>query len=309
MQGSVGASLRAMFDRFIGSLGGAIWGLAMLMAFNPSSPPMTVVAMAVTLAPLALLVALRPAFRPAIITAMLLLLSPGIEATPLTLATQRILGISLGSVIALAVALTVFPSRAHATLSEAAGKVLRRMGDLFDVLMKGPTEAERSQIPGVHADIRELLAQVEAAADAAGHERRAHLTGAPDPQPLCRTLRRLYHDLAMVGRATAAPLPTPLAESVSAGGAAISEFFRAIGESITAHRAAPALDAVDTALAKYTAALAQLRQTGDARELPTDELGRMFGLAFTLEQLHRNLSDLVDRTNELSGVTDFAEEA
>ena len=33
-QGSLGASVRAMVDRFVGSLGGAVWGVAVLTVFS-----------------------------------------------------------------------------------------------------------------------------------------------------------------------------------------------------------------------------------------------------------------------------------
>jgi hypothetical protein len=36
------------------------------------------------------------------------------------------------------------------------------------------------------------------------------------------------------------------------------------------------------------------------RELPDDVVGRIYGLAFSLEQLERNLKEFVDRIEELA---------
>ncbi|MBV9510523.1 MAG: hypothetical protein JO303_09620, partial [Caulobacteraceae bacterium] len=43
-----------------------------------------------------------------------------------------------------------------------------------------------------------------------------------------------------------------------------------------------------------------LREAGLTSQLPDEMVGRLFGLAFALEQLGQNLADLVDRTGELA---------
>ncbi len=50
----------------------------------------------------------------------------------------------------------------------------------------------------------------------------------------------------------------------------------------------------------FTEAFDKLRQTGVTRTLDFDAAGRVFGLAFTLEGLHRDLGDLADRINEIA---------
>ena len=50
-QGSLGASIRAMIDRFVGSLGGAVWGVAMLLVLKPASPTQLGLTLAVILLP------------------------------------------------------------------------------------------------------------------------------------------------------------------------------------------------------------------------------------------------------------------
>jgi hypothetical protein len=57
---------------------------------------------------------------------------------------------------------------------------------------------------------------------------------------------------------------------------------------------------LEQALADYAAAVADLRSSGLARQLPDEMVGRVFALAFALEQLHRDLADLADRVSELA---------
>ena len=61
------------------------------------------------------------------------------------------------------------------------------------------------------------------------------------------------------------------------------------------------LGGLDNAFADHAAALTALRRLGVTKTLSDDELGRVFGLGFALEQLHRDLQDLVDRGAELAG--------
>lgn len=298
MQASVGASLKAMLDRFLGSLGGALWGVAALLVLHRFSLPSGVV-LTLALTPLALIVAFKPAYRAALTATVILLLTPGSAAEPLASAMQRTLGIGLGSVVALMVALVVFPTRAQAALAEAAGLVVLKMSSLVVVLMKGPPESVQQN----HDDIRKALAQAEAIADEAVREQAAYVAAGPDPLPLCRALRRLRNDLSMVGRAIAEPLPEAVNEFlgpvISSTAIAISDFMLAMSRAIAGQFASPPMETCDRAFAEFSAAMTALRRVERTRDLPDEAVGRVFGLAFSLEQLHQNLRDLVDRANEL----------
>jgi uncharacterized membrane protein YccC len=303
-QASVGGSLKATFDRFIGSLGGAVWGVAVSLAIPHTTTLMLGVAMTVGLAPLALVAAFYPQYRIAPVTAIILLLTPNSQLSgPLASAASRMFEVGLGSVVAVAVALTILPERAHGVLSGAAGRALALMGDLTAVLMAGLVQSRDPRaVEALHDRIRAAIRQVEAAADETVRERRIYLTDAPDPDPLCRTLRRLQHDLVMIGRAGIRPLAEPVAErllpSVTTLAEALTGFFREAGLAVAAQAPPPSIDGVETALADYAAAGAQLRSSGLTRDLPDEAVGRIFSLAFALEQLHQNLKDLVDRAGD-----------
>ena len=58
---------------------------------------------------------------------------------------------------------------------------------------------------------------------------------------------------------------------------------------------------VSQMLATHAAAMAQARQAGTTRHLPDELVGRIFGLAFSFEQLSENLKDLAARIDEYGG--------
>jgi uncharacterized membrane protein YccC len=306
MQASVGGSLKATLDRFLGSLGGAAWGVVVTLAFPRSDAVSHSLALAVALLPLGLLTALKPAYRVAPITAVILLLTPTSQETgPLFSALDRVLEIGLGSIVALGVALFFLPARAHGLVTGSAATALESMAKLVVLLL-----AERDPPPDPHEiqdlqdRIRKAIIRAETAADEASRERAHYLTDAPDPEPLCRTLRRLRSDLIMIARTAVAPLPEPvrarLAGPALEAGEAIAAFLRDTAAALTRDAPAPSGDLVERALAEYAAAMTELRREGLTRDLSDEAVGRIFGLAFALEQLLRDLGDLRDRAQELA---------
>ena len=294
-QANVGASLKAMLDRFVGSLGGAIWGVAILFVLNKIEVRAEWLALTAAIAPLAFLSASSMRLRAAPLTAIILLFTTSSTHDPLAAAVGRMLEIFIGSILALLVALVVLPVRAHGSLYESAESVLKSMGDLVGILLNGPP-ADGAEFQRHHDQIRKGLAQIEAAATEVQQERAAHLTTAPDPLPFCRTLRRLRNDLTMIGRLTADPLPFELPPALADAATAV---FRRSGAAILGHQPAPPLAMFEAALMNYTDQVAELRKSGATRVLPDEAIGRIFGLSVALEQLSDNFEDLLDRVNEL----------
>jgi hypothetical protein len=130
----------------------------------------------------------------------------------------------------------------------------------------------------------------------------SYLSAHADPASLLRTLLRLRHDLVMIGRAADAPFPesvqpllgTPLARV----GETMAGYLRACSSALVARRAAPALDAVESALEAYDSALAIARREGRTRDLPGDVVERVFAVGFALDQLHENFIDLARCVDE-----------
>jgi len=305
MQASVGASLKAVMDRFAGSLGGALWAVGVLLVLQHFNRYSTGVVLVVALVPLAILAAFKPSYRTAPTTAIILLLTPSSVAGPFASATQRMLGIGLGSAVALIVSLVILPARAHGTFAEAAGRAVSRMSTLASILMKRMSESgDPEKIQNLHDEIRQAISQAEAVADEVLRERASHLAAGPDPLPMCRALRRLRNDLAMIGRTTTEPLPDSIRVSLSdvttAAGSAITTFLEISSEAITRQQQAPSIEQCEKEMARFASTLAELRRSGSMRELPDETVGQIFGLAFSVEQLHQDLKDLVDRINDLA---------
>jgi len=306
MQGSAGASLKAMLERFTGSLGGALWAVAVLVTFQRLNSPVHPAAMlAVVLVPVALFAAFKPGFRAAPATAIILLLGPNNIGGPLTPAIQRMLGVGLGSIAAMIVALLVLPAKVDGTFAEAAGRAANKMSELAAILIKGAAErAEPAVIRLFHDEIRKSINQAELAAEEVLRERIAHLSAGPDPLPMCRALRRIRNDLAMIGRLTLEAFPELVRERLTipskSAAAAATAFLRDCGSAISGRLPAPSFESCERALMEFASTLKGLRWVGPMRELPDDVVARIFGLAFTLEQLERNLKELVDRIGELS---------
>jgi uncharacterized membrane protein YccC len=304
MQANVGGSLRATRDRFLGSLTGAAWGVAVCLAV-PHHDVLTLgIALAIAIAPLAVLSAFLPVYRIAPVTAIIILLTPTSQLVgPVAAAFQRLLEVGLGSAVAVAVALVLAPVRAQVATAQAAGRALSEMGELIVVLMSGLSEArDPTAADAPYAAIRKAIAEAEVAAAEAERERALGLAAQADSAALCRTLRRLHHDLAMIGRATIEPLPPPVGGPLQAPALAEAEtvaaFLRAAGEAVASRRSAPSPSGPDDALEAFRSEVARLRATGVTAALPAEAVARLFGLVFALEQLDRDLRDLADRAAE-----------
>ena len=112
------------------------------------------------------------------------------------------------------------------------------------------------------------------------------------------------NDLAMIGRVTSELFPEIVRERLTASSetaaTSVSAFLTGCGNAIAARTSAPSFEVCERELAQLVSTLTGLRWIGPMRELPDDVVGRIFGLAFSLEQLERNLKEFVDRINELA---------
>jgi hypothetical protein len=124
---------------------------------------------------------------------------------------------------------------------------------------------------------------------------------------LLRTLLRLRHDLVMIGRAAAEPLPDlfqarlgpPLMRVVETA----TDCLRAARKALIARRGSPPLDEVEAALNVYASAIAAIRHERLTRDLPGDVVERIFALSFAFDQLHQNFVDLARCVAEFAQTT------
>ncbi|MET0528953.1 MAG: FUSC family protein [Microvirga sp.] len=307
MQASVGASLKAAVERFSGTVAGAIYG-GIITAFIPHSSALSLsLAIALALFPLALLAAIYPSFRVAPVTSLIMLLPPTGQALgPLATVVDRVAEITLGNIVGVVVSLFVLPARAHTLMTDAAAKVVALNAELVSVLI-GELIGEpkgRTALQALHPQIRSALKKAEAAADEAARERRSHLTDAVDPEPLIRTLYRVRHDLVMVGRASANPLPAPVLERLGTALAVLRDETRNLlfdlSKALRAQKPPPDADAFEAALHAFVSQTEILRSHALTSDLPYGSFGQVFALGFAFEQLRKDLGDLLSRTEELA---------
>jgi uncharacterized membrane protein YccC len=297
VQGSVGGSWKAAVDRLAGTLMGAIYGVA-VAAVMPHDNVVTLgVALAISLTPLALIAALYPNYRVAPITAVILLLGSSANTEgPVLAAMLRTTEVSLGGFIGIAVSLFVLPARAHALMGNAANRVLQRLADLLADLMNALVAPVNSAAIMARQDaVRAGFTALENISDEAAREKRNYLTDDADPEPVTRTLRRVRHDLVLIGRVGAEPLPEDIALLLKPGLAALSDvatqFLRATGGAFASRQSPPSLYGFRTALNDVLATMQSIK--GEER---------LIALAFGFEQLQLNLSDLVRRAGEFARV-------
>src|SRR5581483_1847860 len=300
-QTSLGGSLKAVIDRLVGTIGGAFWGVAVILALPHRGVWMTLLALTVTLVPLALVVAFRPGYRVAPLTAAIVLLGRFGAGGAVDAAFDRVVEIGLGS----AVALPVPPARAHRLLLSTGRDALRLMAEQAEAVLAGVAAPADAALLLARTDrIRAAIEKAAASGDEAARERRSYVTGAPDFDPLVRGLRRLSHDLVMIGRSLRAPLPEAVAVRLAAPAAAVaaamSAYLAGLGETLTGAEL-PAPDRLDHAFAEFDAALVAIRRDGLARDLGVEDVERVFGLAFALEQIRRNLAEFAARAGEVRG--------
>lgn len=305
-QGSVGGSLKAALDRFVGSVFGAVYGGAVAFAIPHDAGAGRAVALVVAVAPLSVMAAFSAGFRVAPITAVIVLLGTS-SATlgPFGFAVDRILEIGLGCAVAILVSLLVAPARASHGVLDTAAQVAQLMADQLDVLAAPPGgEQAGTDLGSLVVKTRQGLSKLETLAGEAARERRTYLADAPDPEPLFRTLLRLRHDLVMLRRAVREPGEEALREHPAAAWAHAAETgaaaLRDVAQALRGRRAPAGSGTLAEAVAAYRAAVDETVRDGVTRSLSADAVGRMFAAAFALDQFRRDLDDLIERARERS---------
>jgi uncharacterized membrane protein YccC len=303
---NVGRSLKASTDYLLSTLGGAVYAGAIGALVPHDNAVAVFAALAIALAPAVLLAALYPRFSAAPFTAVMVFFGPTITHTgPIAAAFERVIEVAVGCVIGLLVSLLVLPARAQDLAIEAATQMLSLIARFLPELCAGFThDLDRAALSDMQNRIGEALARLDKIALEAWHERITRLGAEPDQRPLLRTMLRLRHDLVILGRAAAAPLPEALRQRLAPSLARVSEtaaaYLRASAAALLARQAPPSLEAAESALEGYAGELAALRREGATRQLSDEELERIFALGFALDQLRLHLRDLARCVGEFA---------
>ena len=305
-QVSVGGSLKATVEYLVGTLGGAVYAGA-IAALVPHSDEVALLAvLALAVAPLSLLAAVNPNFRVGPFTAVIVVLGTAITHTdPVQSAFYRVIEVSLGGAIGLAVSFLVLPARAHNLAIDAAAGMLKVLARALPEVFAGlRRERDAMQVLQLQDSVGAAFAHFYAISTDVKGEQMARFTVEPDLQPLVRTLLRLRHDLVMIGRTAQVPLPDMLAVRLAApidcALAATVNYLQAARAFLVTRNDPPSCGAVNAALDACTTQIAMARREGLIRTLPDDMVQRVFALGFTLEQMRRNYTDLAACLDDLA---------
>ncbi|MEH3147974.1 MAG: FUSC family protein [Methylobacterium frigidaeris] len=306
-QSSLGSSLKAALDRFLGSVLGAVYGGLVALVMPHHGGWTSALALAVAVAPLAVAAAFSAGFRIAPITAVIVLLgTTGATLGPFTFAVDRLLEVGLGCAVGLLVSLVVAPARATRALVAQAARTADLLADQFAALASLESE-ETVEALALPLATRRSLARLEALVAEANRERRSRLAVLVDPDPLLRTLMRLRHDIVMLRRTVReagsdvleAHVAEPWGAAVAAGAGRLREIASALAQG---RAAAPESRDLVAAVAAYRGAIDEMHQRHLTDALTTDGVGRIFWIAFSLDQLRRNLDDLAERAGDMARV-------
>src|SRR3546814_3873714 len=118
-------------------------------------------------------------------------------------------------------------------------------------------------------------------------------------------MTRLRLDIDMLRRAAREAGSDVLHEHVAQSwfraaesGAAV---LRRTGDLLAGRHAPENVNTLADAVRAYRGALDEMRRAGLMRPLPTAALGRLFGIGFALDQLRRDLDQLLELSREISG--------
>jgi uncharacterized membrane protein YccC len=298
LQTSAGASIRATVEYVLGTFVGAVYASILSVLIPHTTPLATGGVLALAIGPLAYAAARSSIFRVAPFTAVIvLLLSAQAHEGPLASATTRLLEVVFGGALAVVVSLFVFPEPAHGLGRQQAVIALRRLAQALPELLAG--FAQKADLNAVFALQDQLGTSVAAFTSIVGeaeHERHFRLAAQEDPGPLSRTLLRLRHDLIIVGRAAADPLPASIVPRlfpiVFEAGSSIRETLTVLADALEKRLPPAPSEKATNALDACAQAIAALRSEGLTRPLSSDEVEQLFALGFAFEELRQNLTDL-----------------
>lgn len=309
-QANVGASLGVALDRLLGSLLGVVVGgsVAVLIAHHQE---FKYPALAVTVAALAFFSARRAPLRIACVTAAIVILGDPRFGPALSSAGNRMVEVLIGTVISLLTTLMLFPSRAGPAFADQVARTLPLLfGLLADTLSlalgaKFDDGAMRTQ----GDKIRTAFAASEALSREAKLEVAGHLADHADTDAVIRTMRRLWHTEIMLLRAVTTPLPPAVIERLRPDLERLRDAAAALPQGYAEScrgGGPPDLTAVETALSVLEQGLSQMREKGELRSQPMDDVIRLLAFDFALGQLRGNLQDLAGRSEDLAAFTGAA---
>jgi uncharacterized membrane protein YccC len=330
VQGSVGASLGHALERLFATLFGAVAGVAAVAVFD-SGPLNTFISLFLTVVGLTYLSS-RASFRLAPVTAAIVILSsPGKDAV-LFAALERVFGIGVGALVGVLTSLFLFPQRSAGALMQHVGATApllsRGLSHAMAMVLGDEPKMTDEEFAAHNGEIRAAMSEAESLTTAAQRELAGFLADHADPASLLRAVRRLWHTELMAMRAARAgavaslPLPSDdpqftippnsslpsvwpaevtadLAPALREVRAASEAYLEGLRVALAEGGVPPGAEAMTRAVSALDDAIRRARAARHFSQMSTDDVAGLFALAFALEQLPGNFSDLSGRCRDL----------
>ena len=195
------------------------------------------------------------------------------------------------------VSLVLFPERAYHRAKKAAVLALEQLGQALPLLLAGfSAKRDPCDVQRLQDGLGSIVASFNAVVADARHEQAVSFGARPNVGPLSRTLLRLRHDLVIIGRAAAEPLPEALRSRliprIAAIGSMVGDYFLASARALSTGQAPPPATQLDVVINDYSSEVAAVRAAGQTQALSESRLEQLFALGFALDELRSNLLDL-----------------
>ena len=166
LQSNVGSTVKASWDRVLGTIVGAVFGFAFsLVDALPWNFILAVIAAMIVCG----LLGLRNSSRLAGVTVSIVMLVQK-SGPRWTLALDRVSEVMLGIVVALAVTTLVFPDRARLRLRDGLAQEFLVLGAFFEAILRGFRSAPAGNLPALREDALTMLRKNNQLLDAAKSE-------------------------------------------------------------------------------------------------------------------------------------------
>ncbi|HEY3813802.1 MAG TPA: FUSC family protein [Caulobacteraceae bacterium] len=302
MQTSTGGTLGASRDRLVGTLLGALVG-GVAAYVRPETMWGEMLALVLCAGSLTVVAARWPSLKVAPVTSVIMIVGNAAHATSLDAARDRVIEITLGSLIGVLAAVLIFPAPARQAVGNRVAGTLGDLAHLLTLLadrLDNPAGDHAATLP-VHDKIRADLTAVETAVSEVAHESTVRLNLKPVSPAIPRTLWRLRNDAVMIGRATdhawrgalAERLHAPAVALLRAQSRTLSDYARAMLDGRAVEK--PNLGAQAAA---YRKAVEDLDEAALPQGRRFETMGQVFGLAYAFEAFNQNLNDLAERLRE-----------
>lgn len=299
-QATVGGTLEAAANRWLGTLAGAALGFVLASLIPPTTLG-TGSALVFSSGALAMLAMRYPSFRIAPMTAAILLLAAPTHAAPWISALHRVIEITLGCCVGVVVALVVVPSRADAKLRAEAGRALGLVATLIKLEIGEPGgNVDEDALAKVSEDIYAAYNSIDALTEEVRVEHISRLshTGI-EPKRLRHSMRDLRAAAFVLRHVTRLPWPAPdqsLIAALRAATEVMGDYVQALGAAVAAGKPPPPMDDLDRALAQFATTAAHRECAADPMRSSADDRAAAFvsTCSVALEQMRRSLGQLVE---------------